>query len=372
MIESDSSPIRVAYCVTELDPGGAERALVQLVSRLDRQVWEPIVIALGPETDLSAELAAQGIPVHCLGAKGPGSVRVVFPLIRILKEFRPAILQTWMFHANILGRFAAFAARVPLVFSGIRVAEHSSRWHLWCERWTRGMVSHHVCVSQDVARFAIKHHRLSEANVSVVPNGVDYERFANAPPARLAKFGIPEDSQTILGVGRLHPQKGWLDLFEAVCPLLKENPQLHVLILGEGPQRPTLEAWIKDHNLASQIHLPGWQSDIPTLMKACHLLVLASHWEGMPNVVLEAMAAGLPLVATDVTGVAESLPSEQRKNLAKPNNPLSLRLAIVAALDELRQLSQNAVVLQHYVQKEFTWDKAARKWSEIALSRLQQ
>ena len=155
MIESDSSPIRVAFCVTELDPGGAERALVQLVTRLDRQVWSPIVIALGPETELSGQFAASGIPVHCLGAKGPRSLRVFFPLVRILREFQPAIRQTWLFHANILGRLAGFVARVPLVFSGIRVAEQSAQWHVWWERSTRGLVSHHVCVSQDVAEFAI-------------------------------------------------------------------------------------------------------------------------------------------------------------------------------------------------------------------------
>ncbi len=372
MIESDSSPIRVAFCVTELDPGGAERALGQLVTRLDRQVWSPMVIALGPETELSAELAAQGIPVHCLGAKGPRSLGIIFPLIRILKEFRPAILQTWMFHANILGRFAGFAARVPLVFSGIRVAEHSSRWHLWWERWTRGMVSHHVCVSQDVARFAIKHHRLREANVSVVPNGVDWEQFANAKPANLVKFGIPDGSRTILGVGRLHPQKGWLDLLEATGPLLMDDPQLHVMIIGAGPQLSTLEAWIEQRNLREQVHLPGWQADVLGVMRASDLLVLSSHWEGMPNVVLEAMASGLPLVVTDVAGVAEILPAEHRTNLIKPNDPLSLRIAITAAIEHYDRLLQDAVSAQLYMQKEFTWDMTAKKWSEIAKSKLRQ
>lgn len=358
--------------MTELDPGGAERALVQLVTRLDRQVWEPIVIALGPDTALSAELAAREITVHCLGAKGPRNFCILFPLIRILREFRPDILQTWLFHANILGRVAGVIARVPIIFSGIRVAEQSARWHWWWERLTRGLISHHVCVSHDVAQFAIKHHHLCESNVSVVPNGVDWERFAHAQPANLTMFGIPTGCRTILGVGRLHHQKGWLNLFSAIEPLLQVDSALHLLILGEGPQRATLETWISERKLNEQIHLPGWRAEVADVMRACELLVLASHWEGMPNVILEAMAAGLPVVATDVTGVAETMPEDQRTFLVKPNDTESLRWGIESLLSDPAAARRLAVALQLHAKKEFTWDESARKWSETALSCLRK
>ncbi len=366
MIETDSAPVRVAFCTTELDPGGAERALVQLVTRLDRNEWSPVVIALGPETPLVAELLKKGIPVHCLGARGPRSVRVLFPLIGILREFRPTILQTWMFHANILGRIAGVVARVPLIFSGIRVAEHSANWHVRMERATRGMVSHHVCVSQAVADFAIQHHRLQAANVSVLPNGVDWERYALAEPASLSQFGIPEGARTILGVGRLHPQKGWRHLLNAVEPLLKDDPVLHVLIIGEGPQRKALEAWVRQHELSRQIHFPGWQADVAGIMRSSDMLVLASEWEGMPNVVLEAMAGGLPIVATDVAGVAELMPDDQHNELIKPNDTLGLRAGIQRVLQDPTAASGKADALQHHAKQHFTWVNTARIWAEIA------
>jgi starch synthase (maltosyl-transferring) len=274
-----------------------------------------------------------------------------------------------MFHANILGRMAATVVRVPYVFSGIRVAEHSARWHNRMERMTRRLVSHHICVSHDVARFAVEHFRLREEDVSVVPNGVEWERFAHAIPVPLSEFGIPDGSRTILGVGRLHPQKGWLTLLEAAEQPLQEDPNLHLLIVGEGPQRRALEKWVTDHQLDRQVHLPGWQSDVAGIMRSCELFVLPSLWEGMPNVLLESMASGLPVVATNVSGVAECLPPGCHDRLVKPNEAMELRAGLVAALSDPAGARQQAQTTQNHVKEHFTWTNTARIWSEIALSK---
>ena len=175
-------PRRISFLITELDHGGAERALVRIVTGLDRSLWEPQVISLNNRGPLTEPLKAAGIPVTAIGAgrvRSPrGLWRATIGLTQCLKEQRPEVLQTFLFHANITGRLAAKRAGVPVVVSGIRVAEKRGRWRLTLDRLTDHLVSRHVCVSQSVADFSISESGLPESKVVVIPNGVDVERFA--------------------------------------------------------------------------------------------------------------------------------------------------------------------------------------------------
>lgn len=320
-------PVRVAFCITELDPGGAERALVEIVTRLDPAHWEVRVFCLGPETDLSRQLRDHGISTVCLGARRAYQVGVLFSLIQQLREFRPALLQTFLFHANIVGRLAGWWAGVPVILSGLRVAERGRRWHLWLDRWTNRFVTLNVCVSEGVRQFAISHGGLPAAKLRVIPNGVDAERFATALPVDLRPLGIPEGAWTLVTVGRLTAQKGHDELLGAMAPLLIEDPRIHLLIVGEGPERETLD-WLADSfEVSGQVHLPGFQADIPGILKSCQAFVLPSRWEGMPNALLEALAAGLPCIATDVEGVRELL-AGGAGIVVPPGDELALRRAV--------------------------------------------
>ncbi len=320
-------PVRVAFCITELDPGGAERALVEIVTRLDPANWEVRVYCLGPETELSRRLREQGIATVCLGARRAYQVGVLFQLVKQLREFRPAVLQTFLFHANILGRIAGWWAGVPVILSGLRVAERGKRWHLCLDRWTNRLVKINVCVSEGVRKHAISAGGLSESKLRVIPNGVDAERFATATPVDLRRFGIPAGAWTLVTVGRLTPQKGHDELLGAVAPLLIEDPRMHLLIVGEGPERETLD-WLADSfGVTGQIHLPGFQADIPGLLRSCQAFALPSRWEGMPNALLEALAAGLPCIATDVEGVRELL-ADDCGIVIPPGDEVALRQAV--------------------------------------------
>ena len=308
-VPTSEQPTRIAFCITDLDAGGAERALVQIVTRLDRSRWEPFVFCLSGEGELAAVLRDAGIAVVCLGANRRHGLRVVWRLSRRLAKLRPTILQTFLYHANIAGRLAGRAARIPMIVSGIRVAEKRSAFRLWLDRATGWMVARHVCVSQDVAAFSAARGRLPVSKIRVIPNGVDAARLAEAPRAELAQFGIPPASRTLLFVGRLDPQKGPFVLLTAVKDLLPRHPELHVLMVGDGPLGEKLRTWVAKENLQSRIHFAGRRNDVPSLFCAADLFVLPSLWEGLPNVVLEAMASGLPVVATQVEGVCELLGS---------------------------------------------------------------
>lgn len=353
-------PIPISFVITELDVGGAERALVRIVTGLSRERWIPHVICLSGEGPLVRPLNDAGVPVTCLQADrvmSPSGIwRATVGLTRTLRQQRPQIVQTFLFHANIAGRLAARRAGVPHVLSGIRVADRRGRWRLWLDRCTERLVDRHVCVSRGVADFCVRTSRLDPARIEVIPNGVDVEEFREAPPADLSAFGIGSDAEVILAVGRLDSQKDPLSLVQAVIPVARQRPQLHLLFVGDGPLRKQLAQESEAAGLADRIHLAGWRPDVPNLMKAADLFVLPSRWEGMPNVILEAAAAGIPIVATATEGTSELIVSGETGVLVPCGAVDALGAAIRQTLEQPGLPHRMAGSLQHMVAERFTWD----------------
>ncbi|MBN2022354.1 MAG: glycosyltransferase [Pirellulales bacterium] len=317
--------IGVALCITELDVGGAERCLVELATRLDRDRFEPLVCVLArhPADDpsLVEALTAAGIETHFLGGRRNRDFLRVYRLLkRLLIERKPDVVQGFLFHANILSRLAARAARVPRVVSGIRVAQRHSRWRLRLDRWTDRLVDRHVCVSQSVAQFCRDEAGLPSEKLVVIPNGVDAGRYLAAQPADLNDLGIPPERRLIAFVGRLERQKGVKWLVETAPGWLGPLTNVDLVLVGQGPQQAELERIVQSAGLAGRVHFLGFRPDVPEMLARSTMLVLPSAWEGMPNAVLEAMASGLPVVATDVEGVAELLGPAAPDQMIEPGS----------------------------------------------------
>jgi len=359
-----TSPTPIALCITDLDPGGAERALVQVVTRLDRGAWAPVVYCLGERGELADVLQSAGIPTHCLNASRRDA-SVVGRLAVLLRRQRPELLQSFLFHGNMAGRLAAVLVRIPVVVSGIRVAEREKRWHLTLERRTRRLVTHHVCVSRAVAEFAKRELRLKDDVVSVIPNGVDGDAIASAPAADLTALGIPPNTRTLLFVGRLHPQKGGVFLLEGFRRISETDSDLHLLIVGKGPLEKDVLEFARTHGLESRVHLAGRRSDVPSLMRSASALVLPSLWEGMPNVVLEAMASGLPVIATSVDGTTELVEPGRTGWLCEPGSAAALARVMRQVLDRPEVAKGIALAAQQYVAERFTWDVAAASYDRL-------
>ena len=306
------TPIRIAFVITDLHIGGAERCCVELVKSLDRAQYNPIVYSLFPpppkeRSALVDELHRLQISVEFLSATSWLSLpRVLTSLTRHLKRQRPQIVQSFLFHANFAAAIAARLAKVQYVFTAIRVAE-PRMLHLRLARWTDRWVTRHVCVSQAVADFSQSIGKLSREKLFVIPNGVDVQRFVNVQPSNLSDFGIREGRRAIACIGRLDAQKGLDWLLSCTPQLFSQFPQHDLLFVGDGPLRKHLENRAQATEFASRIHFSGWRADVPEILAASDVLVLTSKWEGMPNVVLEAMAAAKPIVSTYVEGVQELL-----------------------------------------------------------------
>ena len=345
--------IRIVFCITELDPGGAERALTQLVLNLERDEWEPHVVCLGPRGHFAEVLESAGVPVHCLNATGVFSLpRVLFQLTREIRRLQPAVVQTFLFHANILGRIAAKLAGVKVVVSGLRVAERRNSWHGRIDRWTNGLVVSNVCVSQGVAEFSQRVTGLDPAKLVVIPNSVDSDRFAGAPAADLSLFDIPKGSKVFISVGRLDRQKGFDILIDAVSLLNPLPSDVYFLIVGDGPDFEKLRLQIAQSKLTRQIRLAGRREDVPQL--------------------LEAMAAGLPVIATQVEGISELVQHGITGLVVASEKPVELKSAINHLLTHPDFIAAAAKNSETLVKKEFTTKASTdaycnlyRQWLEL-------
>ena len=308
---SDRSPIPLALVITELEPGGAERCLVELATRLDRSRFSPVVYSLAREPGadkrmLVDRLAQAQIPTHFLGLT---SAWQYFTAVRRLAEMfqreQTQIVQSFLFHANIVGARAARTAGVPHVLTGIRVAD-PRWWRISLERAATKAADRHVCVSQSVSENC-RHRGFDSQKLVVIPNGIDINRWRNALPTNVADFGVPAGRRAILYVGRLDSQKGLDRFFRELPAVFRELPSHDLVLAGDGPQKAALVRIAQRYGIESRVHFAGWQDNIPSLVAACHLLVLPSRWEGMPNAILEGMASGKPVIAMQAEGVVELL-----------------------------------------------------------------
>ena len=360
---AESAPIPIAFCITELDRGGAERALSQLVLGLNRVQWSPRVYCLGPRGHFADVIEAGGVTVECFDASGTTSFpRVLLRLTLALRRFRPRVLQTFLFHANIIGRVAGRLAGVPCIVSGIRVAERRSHWYGRVDRWTNSLVDHNVCVSQGVADFVATATGLLRHKLSVIPNGVEFETFASATRADLAEFGIPMGAPVCITVGRLEKQKGIDVLLDAASLLKVTRPDCHFLIVGDGCDRVALENNAFQLGLTATTHFTGLRADVPNLLASATLFVLPSRWEGMANALLEAMACGLPVVATAVEGSAELVRSGETGLLVPAGTSVELSAAICELLAAPEDSHAMALSAQRTVKSDFTTESVARKY----------
>lgn len=308
-----SRPVRIAFVITELNVGGAERCLVNLATGLDRKRFAPVVYSLdsrpaGDKASLVLRLEQAGIPVRFVGVSSSWQVlSAIRRLRRLLAEQEPHVVQTFLFHANVVGAIAGARGRPrPRIVTGVRVAD-PSRWRQRLERWVSRRVDKIVCVSQSVAVFCSGQGPIPQQKLEVIPNGIELDRYPAQPAANLTQFGVPADRQAIASIGRLHAQKG-IDWMLRVAPqILAQLPSHDLLLVGDGPERTTLQDLAASLGIADRVHFAGWRPDVPEILATSSLLVLPSRWEGMPNVVLEAMATGLPVVSTRAAGVEELL-----------------------------------------------------------------
>ncbi len=364
--------VSVALVITDLDVGGAERALSALATGLPRDRWRVGVFCLGRPGALAEVIQESGLPCECLGVGRRDAIGAVARLTRALRRFEPDLIQSFLFHANLAARLAAPWVRRPrpAVLGGIRVAERQRRWHLTLDRLTFSLTDGAVCVSEGVKRFSRDVGGLDPSRLWVIPNGIDPSPIDAAQPVRRATIGIPDEAHLALYVGRLDPQKGLPDLLDAADRLIAARPNWYLAIAGDGPERPHLLHAIESRSTRrDRIRWLGRRDDVPGLLKSADVLVLPSHWEGMPNVVLEAMSARRAVVGTSVEGTEDLVVAGETGWLVPPRDPTMLTAALDAAADDparLRRLGEaGRLRVEHAFSMAAVVTAYERLWSTV-------
>jgi glycosyltransferase involved in cell wall biosynthesis len=294
---------------TDLSPNGAETQLCRLARSLKARGLDVGVISMRPPAGLVTELQAAGIEVETLNMS-PGSLNATAPgrLFSILRRWRPSVLTTFNYHANIAGRLVGPAAGVPVVVTSIRTPQFGSRLREIALRLTDGMSSITCTNSKLVGDALVTRGVLQRERLRFIPNAVDVSSFSVNPHTRAGvrgHLGVPPDRFLWLAVGRLETPKNYPMLLRSIARLKAQDPRFTLHIAGRGPLQSMLEKNARDYGVEKQVRFLGYRRDVAELLAAADGLVLSSSWEGLPNVVMEALASGTPVVATEVGGVRE-------------------------------------------------------------------
>lgn len=306
---------RILYVITDLELGGVPLHLYRLALAMRDRGFEPVIASLAEPGPVASKLEANGLRVLSCRGRGGWDVRVIGRLSGIIRDERPDLVHSLLFHANLAARLAAPSAgfTVERVICEIQTVEVERTWHLWVDYLTQHdchcFVGNSPSVIQHLAlRAGIPSHRLR-----LVRGGIDAEPLQAATPNDRAAIGVPEDAELILWVGRMDPVKGLHHLLAAFRQLVRQR-DAHLVLVG-GPVTSTTYVLLgkeaKALTLADRVHLLGPRDDVPSLLKAADVFAFPSRTEGLPNALLEAMAAGCPIVTTDVPGCHDLVTSDR-------------------------------------------------------------
>lgn len=367
--------MRVALTITELHPGGAERCFVNLARFLKERGHEVSVWQLWPDVPankrfLTDQLDHAGI----CWRSGNAAHWWDFPaaahwLRRQLLDYEPDIVQSFLFHANIATAYALRNTATPL-FGGVRVRQPQA-FRQWLQRQASQRMTNIICVSQSVADHCVAVERIEAGKVVVIPNGIDLKRQVT-PRGDWRQLGILPGSKVLLYVGRLDDQKGIVPLVMHCQTILEHLPNHHLVIMGDGPQRAEVERAARRSHESERIHLVGWQAEAQKWMNAAEMLLLPARYEGMPNVVLEAMAAAMPVVCFEVEGVRELLGEEQIADcqLAPPMNFQEFSEKVLALANDEDMRTRCGTANRRRIEEHFPLEKQLMRYEQLFLQTL--
>jgi len=353
-------PARVMYVVDHLKIGGAQTHLVQLLGRLDRRRFTPMVCALKAHGELSQAVARLDVPVFDGGLgrtlMGWSGARVLARLTSLLRRERVDVAHAYLFHPNLLTPIAGRLAGVPAVVASKRSLDrYPSRLPRWaCQLGNR--LADRVMINADaIGRFVAAEEACSREKMVLIPNGVREEALATPidPDIKRRELGLPAGALVVGAVSRLAWKKAIAHLVQATPRIVEALPQAHVVIAGDGPLRAELEGEAAALGVADRVRFLGSREDSIELMAAFDVFVLPSVVEGMSNALIEAMAVGRPVVATDVGGNSEVVADGETGFLVPPSAPDQLAAAIVKLLGAPEMAAEMGAagrrrVIEHY------------------------
>lgn len=356
----------VLILVTQYELAGAQKVAIGQARYLHARGY-PVTLCFfyDKSGDLEALRRSCLFPVLDLGARPSGAGRVgrLLATLGACARFyrlarRATVVETLTHYSNLIGMPIAWLARARVRIASQRntLSEFPAWfWRLDAALVNSPIVQRMVAVSELTRRFCIEVEGMRAEKLLVIPNGVDTAVYAAArestdPRAVRAELGLAPDDLLLLTAARLHPQKGHMHLLAAAKRILAVHPRATFVFAGEGDLRPQIQAAIAAAGLGDRVLLLGRRDDVPCLLAAADLFILPSISEGMPNVVLEAMAAGTPVVATAVDGTRELIVDGHTGRLVPPADPERLAEAVISLLNDPAERAALAARARDHVQ----------------------
>jgi len=359
----------VLFAITSMPVGGAETLLVSLIRHLDRERFLPEICCLKGPGPLGEAIATE-VPVHSQLSRGKYDVSVLARLRKLVAERRiDAVVTVGAGDKMFWGRLAAWLEGVPVILSAL----HSTGWPDSIgrlNRWLTSVTDGFIAVADRHGRYLVEQERLPARKVRVIPNGVDTERFRPAVEEGLAirqQLGIPTTAPVCGIVAALRPEKNHLLFLRAAALVSRLRPDAHFLIVGDGPEREKLERTVRDANLGRRVHFLGSRADIPQVLPAMDVLALTSHNEALPVSILEAMACQIPVVATRVGSVAESVRHSETGFLVAPGDAEAMADHWRCLFDDTAKARRLGVTARQWVQNRWSLDHMVAGYQDLIL-----
>jgi sugar transferase (PEP-CTERM/EpsH1 system associated) len=371
---ADNRPL-IAHVVYRFDVGGLENGVVNLVNHLPSEAYRHAIIALTDVTDFHGRIERRDVQYFSL-RKGPGHGVWLYPrLFRLFRDLAPEIVHT--------RNLAALEATVPAWLAGVPVRVHgehgrdvtdldgSSRTYQRVRRLYRPFVSHYVALSRDLADYLRKPIGIAPERIAQIYNGVDTTQFAPATEARLPIAGCPftaRDFWFVGTVGRMQEVKDQVTLAEAFVRAVQRHPsgkRLRLVMVGDGPLRKRVDGVLAAAGLRELAWLPGERSDVPDILRGLDCFVLPSLAEGVSNTILEAMATGLPVVATRVGGNPELVDDGVTGQLVPSADSEAMATAILGYFDDPATARRHARAARQATVQRFSLDRMIRDYLSL-------
>ena len=355
--------VRVLYVVNSFVAGGAERHLLELWSRIDRTRFAVEIACFSARGQFTHDVQALGWPVHDLGMGERiydlHGIRGLLRLVHRTLEFRPDVIHGYLLGPNLFAVLAGRLARVPMIVVAKRnVDRYETPRQQAVQAFAHRLATHVIAVSERVRQSSVA-LGVPAARVTVIRNGVDAQRFQGAGADR-TELGVAPGRPVIGSVGCLATRKDYGTLLDAVAALAGRGLEPALVLVGDGDERPRLERRAAELGIADRVRFLGERADVERLLPLFDVFVLSSRDEGIPNALLEAMAAGRPAVATAVGGTPEVLEDGRTGWLVPPGDPPALAAALATALVDRDEAARRGAAARREVLERRSIDAMAR------------
>ena len=360
-------PIRLAFFIDDLGVGGTQTWLTILVRALAERGFDMRVYCMRavwhPENVHRLEPFAK---VEIIGeARLRAGIGLAY-LGRALRAWPVDVVQTALPTSDMIGRTLGRLVRAPAIFSSIRGRNvDKPAWQRWLDRRTARWAHAIVFNDREAISFGIRHEGVGAHQVAYIPNGVALAPAQQSVRDIRAQLQTPPAATVIGTVARLHPSKGHEDLLRAFALVRKRYPDAVLWIIGDGERRAALEKETRRLGISDQVRMPGSRNDISDILPAIDLFALPSHWEGMPNALMEAMAAGRPVVASNIDGIRELVVHGETGWLTPPGASDSLAQTMIEALADPEGAAQVGQRAKARMQKEFSIERMADAYEQL-------